>query len=316
MKFNKYRPVAVFLLCLSFLASPVRAQKPAFTFMHISDVQFGSFGEYEKGMTYFVKKMKENAYFPPPDFIVVTGDIADKGKVDEYQFYKAMMDQLNIPYYTIPGNHYDGDYHAIHQAYLDYVGKDKLNYHFTYKGFLFIMLARYNSVVDYNWVEDLVANSPGPVFIADHYPLLPPRTAGKAVKYHMRSPELENIIAKYPGKVIAFLSGHSHINSLVKKDGVFHVNTQALAVRPHGFRLFKVYSDRIEVKTYYLQKTPGTLFWWGGFQWSDTDPDHATVEAYNWGNDNERDFVIPLSESIPIDTIAPSPPKNIKITEQ
>ncbi|RMD99136.1 MAG: hypothetical protein D6814_06120 [Calditrichaeota bacterium] len=317
MKLIRCSFLLLLALILVFGQSPTRAQeKPLFTFLHLSDMQFGSFGEYEKGMAYFVQQIKNNAYFPAPDFILVTGDIADHGKPEEYQFYKKMMDQIGLPYYTIPGNHYDGDFHGIHQAYLDIIGRDKMNYYFQYKGFRFIMLARYNSLVDFNWVEDLVASSPGPVFICDHYPLYPPRTAGKAQSYYMPSPEIEAMFKKYPGKIIAFLSGHSHINSLLIKDGVYQINTQALAVRPDGFRLFRVFKDRIEVRTYFLQETPGTFFWWGGYQWNDTDAEHPTVDSYNFGNEAERNFTIPLSSELKTDTEAPSPPKNVKVVEQ
>ncbi len=38
-------------------------------------------------------------------FVVVTGDIAEKGRDDELDSAKQILDELKIPYLIIPGNH-------------------------------------------------------------------------------------------------------------------------------------------------------------------------------------------------------------------
>lgn len=41
----------------------------------------------------------------PPDLVVVTGDIANEGKPDEYELAGAALEQLGLPVYCLSGNH-------------------------------------------------------------------------------------------------------------------------------------------------------------------------------------------------------------------
>jgi Icc protein len=41
----------------------------------------------------------------PPDIVVVTGDIANEGKPDEYEMAGAALADLELPVYCLPGNH-------------------------------------------------------------------------------------------------------------------------------------------------------------------------------------------------------------------
>ncbi len=48
-----------------------------------------------------------NTHPNKPDGVLITGDIVDSGKIEEYQRVKVICDQLDMPYYLIPGNHVD-----------------------------------------------------------------------------------------------------------------------------------------------------------------------------------------------------------------
>ncbi|MDP2571823.1 phosphodiesterase [Vibrio penaeicida] len=39
------------------------------------------------------------------DAVIVTGDISDKGDLSSYEVFKSIIDQLQLPYFLIPGNH-------------------------------------------------------------------------------------------------------------------------------------------------------------------------------------------------------------------
>lgn len=41
----------------------------------------------------------------PPDVVVVTGDIANEGKADEYELAGTALAELGVPVYCLPGNH-------------------------------------------------------------------------------------------------------------------------------------------------------------------------------------------------------------------
>jgi len=46
-----------------------------------------------------------NAFNPSPDFVVISGDLADTPTAEEYDHLKGMLAQLKLPFAAIPGNH-------------------------------------------------------------------------------------------------------------------------------------------------------------------------------------------------------------------
>ncbi len=48
-----------------------------------------------------------NALKPSPDLVLVTGDISNDGVLEEAQRAAVILDQLDVPYYAVPGNHDD-----------------------------------------------------------------------------------------------------------------------------------------------------------------------------------------------------------------
>lgn len=46
-----------------------------------------------------------NALAPRPDAVLMTGDLVDRGTVEEYRHLKTLLDTLEIPYWMLIGNH-------------------------------------------------------------------------------------------------------------------------------------------------------------------------------------------------------------------
>lgn len=46
-----------------------------------------------------------NALDPSPDVALITGDLVESGKPEEYENLKRMLSALRMPFYLIPGNH-------------------------------------------------------------------------------------------------------------------------------------------------------------------------------------------------------------------
>src|SRR5262249_53510356 len=42
---------------------------------------------------------------PRPDVVLITGDLVDRGLVEEYEQLKIILRRLDIPFFVIPGNH-------------------------------------------------------------------------------------------------------------------------------------------------------------------------------------------------------------------
>jgi 3',5'-cyclic AMP phosphodiesterase CpdA len=46
-----------------------------------------------------------NRFDPPPDFVVISGDLADTPTEEEYEYLKRLLAPLRLPFAGIPGNH-------------------------------------------------------------------------------------------------------------------------------------------------------------------------------------------------------------------
>jgi Icc protein len=46
-----------------------------------------------------------NAFEPRPDFVVISGDLADTPKAEEYEYLKRLLAPLRLPFAGVPGNH-------------------------------------------------------------------------------------------------------------------------------------------------------------------------------------------------------------------
>lgn len=54
---------------------------------------------------------------PQPDLVVLTGDLVDLGRPEEYDYLRSLMAPLKMPIYVVPGNHDERD--AMRAAYRD-----------------------------------------------------------------------------------------------------------------------------------------------------------------------------------------------------
>jgi 3',5'-cyclic AMP phosphodiesterase CpdA len=59
-----------------------------------------------------------NALTPPPDIVVMSGDMVDFGTPQEYAIARPELDRLAMPYYVVPGNHDDRE--AMRTAFTDH----------------------------------------------------------------------------------------------------------------------------------------------------------------------------------------------------
>src|ERR1700754_2447518 len=46
-----------------------------------------------------------NEFSPRPDFVVISGDLADTPTTEEYDYLKRLLTPLKLPFAGIPGNH-------------------------------------------------------------------------------------------------------------------------------------------------------------------------------------------------------------------
>src|SRR5215467_9623409 len=46
-----------------------------------------------------------NEFRPAPDFVVISGDLADTPLTEEYEYLKRLLASLKLPFASLPGNH-------------------------------------------------------------------------------------------------------------------------------------------------------------------------------------------------------------------
>lgn len=50
-----------------------------------------------------------NEFDPRPDLVLISGDLVDEGRPDEYEMLVELLRPLAIPFVVLPGNHDDSD---------------------------------------------------------------------------------------------------------------------------------------------------------------------------------------------------------------
>ena len=87
------------LYLLLILSAAVLAQE--FKYAWITDTHIGSPGA-KKNLESVINNINNKKDIV---FVVITGDISEKGMDVELETAKSILDSLTIPYYIIPGNH-------------------------------------------------------------------------------------------------------------------------------------------------------------------------------------------------------------------
>src|SRR6202012_1879565 len=76
----------------------------------ISDLHIKSPGQLAYGRVDTAKALERcvaalNAFEPAPDFVVISGDLTDTPKAEEYDHLERLLSPLKLPFAAIPGNH-------------------------------------------------------------------------------------------------------------------------------------------------------------------------------------------------------------------
>lgn len=93
-----------------------------FTLVQISDLHIKAAGQltYKVVDTYHALQQvidQINRMRPAADTVVITGDLTDFGRDDEYRQVRQLLDTLQMPWFAIPGNH--DDRQAFYRAFAD-----------------------------------------------------------------------------------------------------------------------------------------------------------------------------------------------------
>ena len=247
-----------------------------FFFVHMSDTQLGMRGfnlTTKLDATRFEKAI-EKVNLLKPAFVVITGDLINAPRSDRQlkEFWRvAKLLDKTIPLYLIPGNHDLGNKPTIDglEWYRQNVGRDW--YSFRYGGCQFIMLnstimkapagVREETAKQRKWLKSTLElegpKSPVHTFIVQHHPLYVDERDERHDKWNL--PEdirRENLNSFKKHQVSAVLSGHLHRNHIAQDGDLLMISA---APAGSGFRIVKVFRDRIDHEYYGSDEIPGSI---------------------------------------------------------
>jgi 3',5'-cyclic AMP phosphodiesterase CpdA len=153
-----------------------------------------------------------------PDAILVTGDVTDSGKPDQYREARVALDAADLPVYSIPGNH--DERAAFRDTLLGEPGTSEPINHAHRVGELTVALMDSSipgepggRLTDetYDWLHGVLAAAPadGPILLALHHPPV-----------HLFSPVIDEISLADPrrlaeivaadDRIVGVVTGHAH----------------------------------------------------------------------------------------------------------
>lgn len=199
------------------------------------------------------------------DFVLVTGDLTDKGDRESLQKTKDLLDELNIKFYIVPGNHETKWSESGSTDFGHIFGYERFK--FEHNGYIFLgfntgpiirMMDGHVAPQDITWLEEefSAAKKGTPFILVTHYPL----QDGDVDNWY----EVTDLARKY--NVKAVLGGHYHSNRLLSYDGIPGIlhrsSLRDKADGVGGYSILEMTSDSLLVYEQMIGQEPRQ---WGGY---------------------------------------------------
>lgn len=182
-------------------------------FITIADVHHS----YDE-LTDAIKKINTQNYI---SFVAVCGDVTDEGLASEFQWYNHIMNNLDIPYITIIGNHdYRSNGRIVYEKMFGQTNFtfDIVGYHFI--GFDDVVWENGNRQPDFAWLNNSLKETSHSIQVV--FAHIPPWTD----QLDLDLIKLETLIKKNPDHVLV-IHGHEH-NYCYKQLHAQHIVTGSL----------------------------------------------------------------------------------------
>jgi len=151
-------------------------------------------------------------------FVIVSGDVTEFGSYGELRTAKCLLDELDVPYYTLPGNHDSNWSESGTNDFLRVFGSETFG--FEYNGYKFIGLASGPNMrmgpgqiprENLTWFFEELENTgtETPIIYVNHYPM----DSGLNNWFEVMD-------AFHPYNVQLMLCGHGHSNRAMNFEGV------------------------------------------------------------------------------------------------
>lgn len=235
--------LSVFLFTILCFLSNDKLYSQQFKFAWITDTHVGgSTGENDLIITVNdINKLNDI------DFVILSGDITETGKTEDFVVTKKILERLRKPYYLIPGNHDTKWSESGCTAFSKVFGGDK--FFLDYEGIMFIgmhqgpimrMSDGHFSPEDLRWLDTLLVKIPNlnqPIIFITHYPV-----NNQIDNWY----EVLERLKKFNTKVI--LCGHGHSNRSLNFEGIPGVMSRSnLRAKENtgGYNIVEIFKDSI-----------------------------------------------------------------------
>lgn len=216
MASNHIRSALTFTMALVLAFATLSAQ--AFVFVHITDphVNVRENGRFQEESLRNLDRVLEAIRVVQPAFVIVTGDLTEGADEASFLRYRAAVDALGIPVYSIQGNH-DGGRNT--ELFNRTVGATHLM--FDHEGYRFVGINFDRGAEALDFLESQLESAReakvNGVFTFAHYPLIAPENpafsiaAGFASIRGERATRYIDLARRHD--IVAHFCGHLHSHS-------------------------------------------------------------------------------------------------------
>ncbi|MFP4288833.1 MAG: PQQ-binding-like beta-propeller repeat protein [Bacteroidales bacterium] len=217
------------------------SEKKDIRFAFLTDMHFAEGNESAEQMREIISEINTSDL----EFVVINGDISNQGSDSELQFAYEIFNELQIPYYIVPGNHETNWSESAGESFNKIFGDDKFS--FVRDDFLFAgvnsgpfmrMGDGHIKNEDIQWIETtLTEYSEKKVIFFAHYPL---------AEGLDRWPEITDLLKEYDIQM-AFC-GHGHQLQLLNFNGIPGIMGRSRVLRGEnepGYNIVHLSSDSI-----------------------------------------------------------------------
>lgn len=220
-------------------------------YAHVTDIHIGSSTSVED----MERTVQDINSISTIDFVILSGDITEFGSDEELTLAKEIFDQLNKPWYIVPGNHDSKWSESGNNSFVRIFGKE--SFAFEKNGYLFIGTASgpnmrmapglvpHEQLV---FLDSALANMEDPdqpIIFVNHYPLDESLSNWYKVIDKLKTRNIQ-----------ATLLGHGHRNKLFNFEGIPGIMGRSnLRAKNEvgGYNLATIKQDTL----YYAERTPG-----------------------------------------------------------
>ncbi|NRA52001.1 MAG: metallophosphoesterase [Phaeodactylibacter sp.] len=191
--------------------------------VQLTDLHVGLEGEdtYGVDVRQNFLQILEKVKAETPDLLVISGDLCyHQGDAQIYEWIKGHLDQIDIPYEVMSGNHDDPQLLAKAFSRTSLLKENQLYFSKTYAGrtVLYLDTTTYEiPEVQLKWLSESLQAIDGPALVFMHHPPLQSGVPFMDHKHSLRNMEaVQEIFFQHPHPVQVF-TGHYHVEKIVVK---------------------------------------------------------------------------------------------------